>query len=758
VTGRPDPLARNAPLRTAAVAAVMAAALVLACFPISNLDIGGHIAVGREILKTHAIPDRDFLSHTVEGHPYPVHQWLGAVVLFTVEYLTGTTGLVLARMVWVLLAAALLYRAARRENAPVAVAAGIVLLLLVAARPRFFVRPMLASLVFLPLLQSFVSDVRQGRTRRLWPILPLLAVWGHIHSGVLFGILFLGGTIVGEGIKILWKRPVAPGQKRWPGSALDGWDYRRLLMFSAIAAVLPFATMALVNPSGVKPLLLPVLFFRDAAAHPISNEYRPVELLTDWPFTAVALALLIGIVLRPRRVDLTDLLITLGFGFLAFRAVRGILPFAAVSAPLLARTWGPLAEDAFARLARGKRPDGRATVASAAEALAILGVIGAAIVFSVKATHGWMFPFGFGKDPKHYPERALDFVEAESVRGMVFNTDIFASSLLWRWRGHRYPVFVDMRLEAYPEDFWANEYGRVVGALPGWKDVLARYDVEWALVRREGGKLDDRIGEALWDDPGWGLVYWDDVAMIYIRRDSEHRRNEEILDGWEFTAFNPRHAQRVRALRGDDLVRAANQLSGIVEWAPDSFLPRWTLAAAWTRLGQAEEAAALYDELARRREARGNPAFTASRAEAELVAGRTERWAELLRRSGVDPASPDALFGAAALLAQAGRRERAEELYRQVVAASPGHADALNNLALLLAQEESGLAEAATLIDRAVRAAPGDGYVLASRGEIRWRSGDLDSARSDFRHALELIPEGDRAARAEIGRWLTRAD
>jgi hypothetical protein len=71
---------------------------VLSCFQVSNLDIGGHMAVGREILKSRAIPSVDFLSHTNAGHPYPVHQWLGEVALFAVDYLTGVNGLVALRM------------------------------------------------------------------------------------------------------------------------------------------------------------------------------------------------------------------------------------------------------------------------------------------------------------------------------------------------------------------------------------------------------------------------------------------------------------------------------------------------------------------------------------------------------------------------------------------------------------------------------------------------------------------------------------
>jgi tetratricopeptide (TPR) repeat protein len=752
-------LERNSPLRAAAIAAVMAAALLLSFFQVTDLDIGGHLAVGRQILKTGAIPSVDFFTHTVTGSPYPVHQWLGEVLLFGVKHLSGSTGLIALRMLVVLCGAALLYRNARREDAPVAVAAGIVLLLLVAARPRFFIRPMLATLVLLPLLHAYVAAVRRDGTRRLWPILPLLAVWGHIHSGVLFGVLYLLGTLAGEGAKILLRARGGTDGETFPGAALDGWNYRRLAAFSAVAIALPFATMALVNPSGVKPLVLPFLFFSNPAFRAMIAEYRPVDLLIDWPFDLVAGALLLGCLLRPRRVDLTDLLLALGFGILAFQAVRGILPFAAVSAPLLARTWGALADDLFRNVSRGKgRPGARAAMANAAESVALLAVIVAAGLVSARAAGGWMFPFGLGKDPRSYPDRALDFVEAQGIRGHVFNTDIWASAILWRSPGGGIPIFVDARLEAYPESFWRDEYYRVLQAAPGWREVLDRYEVQWAILRREGGEADDRIGEVMWEDPAWGLVYWDDVAQVFIRRAGISAHNDGILAAWELTSVPPRHPQSVRDLHGVDLLRAAGELERLAAWAPQSFLPRWCLAAAWTRLGRGEEAAALFAELASLRDARDKEPFLASRAEAELVAGRRGEWERLLRESGADPADPDVRFGAAALLARAGKPEEAIAMYGRVLEAVPGHVDALNNLALLLARDDARRDRAMDLIEEALRLSPDDGYVLASRAEIRWRAGDRAGARLDFLRALTLIPDDDLAARAEIGGWLAQDD
>jgi tetratricopeptide (TPR) repeat protein len=571
-------------------------------------------------------------------------------------------------------------------------------------------------------------------------------------------------VVAAEGVKILVARRRGNGtpgaaRPRWPGPPLDGWNYRRLLLFSAIAVALPFATMALVNPSGLKPLILPFLFFRNVAFQQMIGEYRTVDLLVDWPFDLVAGALLLGVILRFRQVDLTDLLISVGFGILAYQAVRGILPFAATAAPLLGRTWGSVVEDLFERAARsGKKKGARPARANLAERILLILVLLVAVGLGARAVRGGPAPFGIGKDPKHYPERALDFLHSQDVRGPMFNTDLWASSLLWRFHGKRYPVFVDARLEAYPESFWPDVYYRVLQAAPGWREIFDRYGIQFAILRRAPGETDDRIGEALWGDDGWGLVYWDDRAMIYLRRETESLRNRRVLREWEFDSFDPRRPRAVRDLDGEALARAAQQLERLRGWNVDSFLLGWTLGAAWTRQGRGEDAVDLFAQVAEFREARNNAAFAASRAEAELVAGRRGRWEDQIRRAGGDPEDPDRLFEAAALLTRVGQRERAIAEYRAVLAHRPGDADAMNNLALLVARDDGGLAEALELADSALARSPRDPYFVATRGEILFRSGRREEALAEFRRALDLLPAGDAEARRDVMRWILRAE
>ena len=292
-----------------------------------------------------------------------------------------------------------------------------------------------------------------------------------------------------------------------------------------------------------------------------------------------------------------------------------------------------------------------------------------------------------------------------------------------------------------------------------WEDVLARYNVRCALLRREGGKSDDRIGDALWKHEDWGLAYWDDEVLIYVLREEDGpRRNREVLITWEFDAFNPRHAREVTALRGEALGQAEWQLVRLVEWNPESFLPGWTLAVTRTGLGRGEEAAAIMAELAGRREARDNAAFAGSRAEAELVAGRREGWAAFLREAGRNPDAGSELFRGAALLSRTGRADAAIAMYRDVLAVSPGDADAMNNLALLLATDPAGSDEALALLEEAVRRVPDDPYILASRGEVLYGRGEREAALADFQRSLELLGEEDVEAREEVMRWILRTE
>jgi tetratricopeptide (TPR) repeat protein len=97
------------------------------------------------------------------------------------------------------------------------------------------------------------------------------------------------------------------------------------------------------------------------------------------------------------------------------------------------------------------------------------------------------------------------------------------------------------------------------------------------------------------------------------------------------------------------------------------------------------------------------------------------------------------LLGQAAARHQAGRLHEAEQLYRQVLALDPAHADSLHMLGIACAQKGSN-AEAAALIRRAIELKPAEASYHGNLGNVLQELGQLDDAIASYRRALTLAP------------------
>jgi Flp pilus assembly protein TadD len=104
------------------------------------------------------------------------------------------------------------------------------------------------------------------------------------------------------------------------------------------------------------------------------------------------------------------------------------------------------------------------------------------------------------------------------------------------------------------------------------------------------------------------------------------------------------------------------------------------------------------------------------------------------------PKDTATMFALADIYADAGRSPDAERMLRQVLAAEPGNANALNYLGYLLAVRGEQLDEAIRLVRRALDAEPGNGAYLDSLGWAHFRRGDLDEAEKYLVEAAAKLP------------------
>ncbi len=116
--------------------------------------------------------------------------------------------------------------------------------------------------------------------------------------------------------------------------------------------------------------------------------------------------------------------------------------------------------------------------------------------------------------------------------------------------------------------------------------------------------------------------------------------------------------------------------------------------------------------------------------------------AVLTLKSGlrVVPTDDSMAFQLATILERMGQEDDSVRMMQKVVEINPDHAEALNYLAYSLAEHGTRLKEAESLIQRAIKIRPDNGYFSDSLGWIHYRAGRYSLAVKHLEHAAELTP------------------
>ncbi len=205
-TSEENPLfRRNIPL--VIVAAGLVFGLVCGAFEITNTSIGWHLASGRWMLDHREVLDHDVFSFTSDGAEWIDHEWLFQVVSATLFDFGGAPALVVMRMLIVAALMLLLLRIGATSGLDPPVALLLAALVVLGARPRFFLRPELFTLLLLPFAMWLFAD-RRGR--RFWP-LPLVAVialGANLHGAILVAPILISVWFTGEVLDQLIRRRI----------------------------------------------------------------------------------------------------------------------------------------------------------------------------------------------------------------------------------------------------------------------------------------------------------------------------------------------------------------------------------------------------------------------------------------------------------------------------------------------------------------------------------------------------------------------
>ncbi len=465
--------------------------------PLRDTDFWQHLAVGRAIWTTHAVPTTQLWSWPTYGAPDVNSSWGFRALLWPFWNAGGLLGLHAWRWLTTLAAFAILYVTARKMGARGLSAAVALVLCALAYSRRSQIRPETWVAVLFALQIALLEWARRKPATSFVRGAALAGVgwaWANSHISSPLWLVMMVIHLLDDWFS---PSPVA-GARRGSRTIELG------------VATLAGLALSLVNPFGYRALAQSFEFVSSQRSEAIFQsivELTPLpwegQLRFGIPVLIVGWPLLLLWRARRRGLDLAELLTCVGLTILGLRVQRFIGPYALAAAPFVARDLGEwLATRRWAATRSG--PWLRALAAAAA--CIALGL--------TKWALGGEAP-GLRMDSRSYPAAACDFIERHGIRGRAFNHFHLGGYMLYRfWPERERLPFMDIHQAGTPRH--RADYAAAITDPTGW-GRMRQYDIDYVMAWRlqvEGDRLLDFVDA----DTSFALVFADDAAALYVRR------------------------------------------------------------------------------------------------------------------------------------------------------------------------------------------------------------------------------------------------
>lgn len=467
---------------------------------VQDPDYWWHLRTGAWMLASGSLPHHDLYTYTVPNHGWVDHEYLTEVLLALLYRVAGMTAISFAFGAATWLGFLFIWKTAQAGRRPYIIAGLGLALGALAGAPIWGPRPQMITFLFSCIELHWLDGYLRGRSRTInW--LPLLLVpWANLHGGFVVAFVFLGIAIAAELLLLLIE-----GDQN---SRLAHW--RRLRTLGIVLGLSLVAVLA--TPNGIQVYTNPFETLTSPAQRRLIVEWFSPDfhMLVLLPFLAMILLLLVGFTLR--RPSAYQLLLTIAALTLALQSVRNVAIFTAAATPVLIEVWSGAWQDFAA--ARGWKlgSPGTSPLLRAVTALALI-VIVLATGFRMGhdlATQGTV-------TRQQYPVAAADWLAAHPDAGTrMYNQYGWGGYLVERFypnRNRRVFIFGEASVMG---DSFLQQYQDVQTLRPDWQAVLDRYQVDYVVYNRG-----EALSNVLATEPDkWCLAYSDDVAVIYLRRDT----------------------------------------------------------------------------------------------------------------------------------------------------------------------------------------------------------------------------------------------
>lgn len=486
---------------------------------LATADLGRHITNGQVIIQAvsqgldlnqYTPLFRNFYSFTEPNYEVINHHWFTGVLHALIHDSWGFTGLAIVNTIAILLANLFLFLSARlMTNTNFALIFTSLALPLTCWRTE--VRPeafsyMLFGFTLLSLL-LYKKEKISAKTLTLWLSISQL-IWINLHIFFAFGLFLIGAFYVNE----VYQNYKETGKVNF----LNELFYCGLWVSGA----------SLVNPAGLKGLLIPLDIFKAYAYMLIENQSvwfmhkRFPGHLIFYFYDFIFLVTLASFFFKRNlngKFDIAKLLMFIVLGTLGFKTNRSIPAFAYASIFICADNFYSLAMNAKHSLDQSMTKRTNLFVN-----LSILIWLVFLILFYQNLSHKKLF---FGMKPEM--QASANFFKANNIPGPICNNYDIGGYLIYNLFPKR-RVFNDNRPEAYSIDFFKEIYNPMMEDEEKWKEVDAKYKFNSIFFYRNDMTehaqpfLIRRIA-----DPNWVPVFVDSWNIILVKN---NELNKAIID------------------------------------------------------------------------------------------------------------------------------------------------------------------------------------------------------------------------------------
>jgi hypothetical protein len=472
-------------------------------------DFWHHLARGRVIVEEGRILDRDIFTFTVPGRSFQDVNWLTQVLYYQTFAWGGLDLVRLVNAAALALALGWLVILCRRKSGSLPVAAAVGIVVFFGLWQILTVRPQTFSLLLFVILYDLLD--RSARRPWLLCLAPLiLALWANLHGAFPAGIMLIGCFAL--------------------EAAWQGWKEGRLLRFPATwwlgFCLVASLAATLINPYGWRIYQYVGLTSNIAAARRIDEWVPPTLDLwigKAWLASMLGMAGLFaaGWFKLGRKPAARDVILIAFFVPLACGSVRMVAWWLLICAPSAAVMISAI-------MPRLKCPrEGTPPSRDAAVVFVLMLVLA---VFSVPGLQRWN-PLLAARLAAPRVEDDLERVHRRLAsyvaEGRIFSRFEWGEYLTWSL-APQYKVFMDGRIEIYPDDVW-NQYAAVTRGLPEWEKILDDRRVDALLLDADyHGRtgLLPRVEAA----GGWERVFEAGSALLYLRRNAGAIAKSRILE------------------------------------------------------------------------------------------------------------------------------------------------------------------------------------------------------------------------------------